>query len=274
MKNKFIFTFALVLGLSSPIISQAEELRDIKDIRGPKNHFADIAINYDGPLFDYSLLKLQDYAKKDTKENASQDTSPEEITIDIDSPKIEKTYSKDEIYALNEDNIIKVLDDTRFVFSSGAGAWFSELIFGKDGNFTGWYKDSDYDRSVECTIEGRFVVDSKVNDTCYILSLVDPVITSPSNRSYVRKVDDIEVTNYYVDHFYGFEKDDLQNFSFQDKFTLYTPYRRFDEMSPEVNDWLRITHDKKDGDVETDKFVLVNNSTIQTFKQRPMPEKY
>lgn len=266
MKNKKLLILTLIMACLSPLISQAESLRSIEDVRGKENHFADIAINYDGPLFDYIQLRNYDVPKRD---NASLKEIPEEKTKSEDI----KSYTKDQIYALNENTIIKELDDTRFVFDSGASGWWSELIFDKGGKFTGHYVDGDYNESVECTIEGKFVVDSKVNDTTYIIKLVDPVITSPSNRSYVRQEQDREVTNYYVDHFYGFAKDDLQNFSFQDKFTLYTPYRRYDEMSPEVNKWLRMNGDKAEGDSETSKFIIVNNSTIETFIQRPMSEK-
>lgn len=267
MKNKKFLTLTLIIGLLGPISSQAEGLRSIEDVRGKENHFADIAINYDGLLFDYSLIRTLGVSKRDT-------ASLKEIPQDTQSSIEEKSYTKDQIYALNEKTIMKELDNTRFVFDSGAGGWRSELIFDKDGEFTGHYIDSDYNESVECTIEGRFVVDSKINDTSYFIKLVDPVITSPSNTSYIRKYPDRDVTNYYVDHFYGFEKDDLQNFSFQDKFTLYTPYRRYDEMSSGVNDWLKISGNKKEGDLESNKFIIVNNSTMETFKQRPMDEKF
>lgn len=77
MKNKKLLILTLIMACLSPLISQAEGLRSIEDVRGKENHFADIAINYDGPLFDYIQLRNYDVPKRD---NASLKEIPEEKT--------------------------------------------------------------------------------------------------------------------------------------------------------------------------------------------------
>lgn len=42
-----------------------------------------------------------------------------------------------------EENVLHQIRGLTFTFSSGVGAWYTELVFGEDGFFTGSYHDSE-----------------------------------------------------------------------------------------------------------------------------------
>lgn len=69
-----------------------------------------------------------------------------------------------------------------FVFSSGAGAWSTELDVAEDGSFTGSYHDTDMGDTGEdypngtvyvCTFSGRFSQPERVDDHTYTMHLED-----------------------------------------------------------------------------------------------------
>lgn len=72
--------------------------------------------------------------------------------------------------------LFKELSDWNFEFSSGAGAWSTELKIEADGSFTGSYHDSDMGTTGEgypdgtvylCNFSGKFAPVQKVNDYTY-----------------------------------------------------------------------------------------------------------
>lgn len=72
------------------------------------------------------------------------------------------------------------LKNIQFVFSSGAGAWSTELYIHEDGSFEGIYHDSDMGSTGEgypngtryfCDFNGQFAKPVKVNDYTYSLQI-------------------------------------------------------------------------------------------------------
>ena len=72
------------------------------------------------------------------------------------------------------------VDNFSFVFSSGAGAWFTQLDMHADGSFEGQYHDSDmgltgegypHGTVYECEFEGKFTKPVKVNDYTYSVTI-------------------------------------------------------------------------------------------------------
>ena len=171
----------------------------------------------------------------------------------------------------NSGNHLEVLNDLngkKFVFSSGAGGWQTVLNFSENGNFTAKYEDYDLNSVAICEFNGKLSIDSKVNETAYILRLDRAEITTPINTEEVKNIGGKNMTVRYVDLPYGFAVNNDSDHSFQGMFSLYLPLRKRSEMSAEVNHWLDITGEKN---VEKDIsriYLLVNNKTIDTFREK------
>ncbi|EEB35836.1 hypothetical protein ANHYDRO_01347 [Anaerococcus hydrogenalis DSM 7454] len=164
--------------------------------------------------------------------------------------------------------MLRDLNGKKFVFSSGAGGWQTVLNFSQDGNFTAKFEDYDLDSVAICEFNGKLSIDSKVNETAYILRLDRAEITTPINTQEVKNIGGKDMTVRYVDLPYGFAVNNDTDHSFQGMFSLYLPLRKRSDMSAEVNHWLDITGEKN---VEKDIsriYLLVNNKTIDTFREK------
>lgn len=171
----------------------------------------------------------------------------------------------------NSSNHLEVLNDLngkKFVFSSGAGGWQTVLNFSENGNFTAKYEDYDFDSVAICEFNGKLSIDSKVNETAYILRLDRAEITTPINTEEVKNIGGKNMTVRYVDLPYGFAVNNDSDHSFQGMFSLYLPLRKRSEMSAEVNHWLDITGEKNVEKDITRIYLLVNNKTIDTFREK------
>ena len=168
----------------------------------------------------------------------------------------------------NYPHILKDLKGKEFVFSSGAGGWQTVLNFSENGNFTAKYEDYDYDSVSICEFNGKFSIDSRVNDTAYILRLDKAEITSPVNTEEVKNIDGKEMKVKYTDLPYGFAVNNDDDHSFQGKFSLYLPLRKRSQMSDKVNEWLDISGEKNVEKNITRIYLLVNNKTIDTFREQ------
>lgn len=168
----------------------------------------------------------------------------------------------------NYPELLKDLSGKKFVFSSGAGGWQTVLTFSDNGYFTAKYEDYDFDSVAICEFNGKFSVDSKVNETAYIFRLDKADITSPVNTEEVKNIGGKNMTVRYVDLPYGFAVNNDSDHSFQGKFSLYLPLRKRSEMSAEVNEWLDISGEKNVEKDITRIYLLINNKTIDTFREK------
>lgn len=239
MKYKKILIFAFFFFILSPLSSKADDLKDIKDIRGDKNYYESLVIDHVGLNYDQTLIMEDD----------------KNILID-------------------ENNLLDDLEGKQFIFSSGAGGWWTLVNFEENGNFQGEYIDGDYDLTIVNEFEGKFSIDQKVNSTCYILNLDEAKVTSPTGNKDIKHFDNGEdMPIEFVELAYGFEISQDEPFSFQDKFTLYLPTRSRDEISDPVNEWLnRNTANTMDQYILRE-YLLVNNSTLYPFRELPKTDK-
>lgn len=168
----------------------------------------------------------------------------------------------------NYPELLKDLSGKKFRFSSGAGGWQTVLTFSDNGYFTAKYEDYDYDSVAICEFNGKFSVDTKVNETAYIFRLDKADITSPVNTEEVKNIGGKNMTVRYVDLPYGFAVNNDSDHSFQGKFSLYLPLRKRSEMSAEVNEWLDISGEKNVEKDITRIYLLINNKTIDTFREQ------
>lgn len=214
----------------------------------------------------------------DTNNNKGvNNNSPRENKEEENNSQNQNTQNKSYISFKNPDTsnnsgnypeVLRDLNGKKFVFSSGAGGWQTVLNFSQNGNFTAKFEDYDYDSVAICEFNGKLSIDSKVNETAYILRLDRAEITTPINTQEVKNIGGKDMTVRYVDLPYGFAVNNDTDHSFQGMFSLYLPLRKRSDMSAEVNHWLDITGEKN---VEKDIsriYLLVNNKTIDTFREK------
>lgn len=207
----------------------------------------------------------------------NNNNSPRENKEEENNSQNQNTQNKSYISFKNPDTsnnsgnypeVLRDLNGKKFVFSSGAGGWQTVLNFSQNGNFTAKFEDYDYDSVAICEFNGKLSIDSKVNETAYILRLDRAEITTPINTQEVKNIGGKDMTVRYVDLPYGFAVNNDTDHSFQGMFSLYLPLRKRSDMSAEVNHWLDITGEKN---VEKDIsriYLLVNNKTIDTFREK------
>lgn len=219
---------------------------------------------------------------KNTKQNENQNTknnneNNERNTENTNQDAPKPSQNNSSVKFVNSDtsdnsgNHLEVLNDLngkKFVFSSGAGGWQTVLNFSENGNFTAKYEDYDLNSVAICEFNGKLSIDSKVNETAYILRLDRAEITTPINTEEVKNIGGKNMTVRYVDLPYGFAVNNDSDHSFQGMFSLYLPLRKRSEMSAEVNHWLDITGEKNVEKDITRIYLLVNNKTIDTFREK------
>ena len=243
---------------------------------------------------DKKLVKNNNKNKKDSEPTRNNNTntkrnndtnnnkgvnnnSPRENKEEENNSQNQNTQNKSYVSFKNPDTsnnsgnypeVLRDLNGKKFVFSSGAGGWQTVLNFSQDGNFTAKFEDYDLDSVAICEFNGKLSIDSKVNETAYILRLDRAEITTPINNQEVKNIGGKDMTVRYVDLPYGFAVNNDTDHSFQGMFSLYLPLRKRSDMSAEVNHWLDITGEKN---VERDIsriYLLVNNKTIDTFREK------
>ena len=243
---------------------------------------------------DKKLVKNNNKNKKDSEPTRNNNTntkrnndtnnnkgvnnnSPRENKEEENNSQNQNTQNKSYVSFKNPDTsnnsgnypeVLRDLNGKKFVFSSGAGGWQTVLNFSQNGNFTAKFEDYDYDSVAICEFNGKLSIDSKVNETAYILRLDRAEITTPINTEEVKNIGGKNMPVRYVDLPYGFAVNNDSDHSFQGMFSLYLPLRKRSEMSAEVNHWLDITGEKN---VEKDIsriYLLVNNKTIDTFREQ------
>ena len=81
-----------------------------------------------------------------------------------------------------------------FSFSSGAGAWSSNLTLNADGTFTGFYHDSDMGdvgtkypngTAYTCTFSGQFVSSEKLDEYSYRLQQTPITLEKPAGQEWI-----------------------------------------------------------------------------------------
>ena len=232
MKTKKILRLSLILALIPFLKASADQdLLAIREIRGDKNYFADL-------LLDNDLMGLS-YKQKEGMEEAT------------------KSY-EEESTVLSADPIFEEFEGKVFVFSSGAGAWSTGLEFTDGlGNFDIKFHDSDGNHIYLAEGRGRFVVDQKVDDTCYILRLEDYETTTPTGT-----IDyDGVLEKEYMEYPHGLQNQDGTGLN--EKYTLYFPHRKRSQMSDQLNQWP--FYSPYIDEYESRIFMIVNNEMIYPF---------
>lgn len=118
---------------------------------------------------------------QETQENSESQTAGEIHIVTDNSTEAAETEAKNEDSTEASDadlsaKLFAELSNWNFEFSSGAGAWSTELKIEADGSFSGSYHDSDMGTTGEgypdgtvylCNFTGKFAPVQKVNDYTY-----------------------------------------------------------------------------------------------------------
>lgn len=132
-----------------------------------------------------------------------------------------------------ENSDIFSLLPSKFVFSSGAGGWATEITLNDNGTFNGQYYDSDMGDSGTgysngtvyiCDFSGKFTMPKKINEYIYSMNLESLDVEGTSGTVYYE--DDIR---YIVSDPYGFDN--------ADEFLIYLPGCPLEETSEEFLSW-------------------------------------
>ncbi|MBQ1935524.1 MAG: hypothetical protein II351_01570 [Clostridia bacterium] len=133
-------------------------------------------------------------------------------------------------------------EPTRFSFTSGAGAWSTELFLYPDGTFTGSFHDSNmgeigdgYPHGTVYTsdFEGRFIITEKQDKNTYALSLAE--LTNKYEPKKDWWIEDQIL--YRASEPYGLEDGET--------FFLYTPKKATAELSEMFLSWWPLRFEKE-----------------------------
>lgn len=132
-----------------------------------------------------------------------------------------------------------------FVFSSGAGAWSTELTLESDGSFTGYYHDSNMgdtgvgyeDGTVYiCNFTGKFTTPEQINEYTYTMRLADIQIEGTPGEEYL----DNDQRFIYSEP-YGFDN--------AEEFFIYLPGAPISELPEGITGWLRSSMNPDEEDI-------------------------
>jgi len=127
------------------------------------------------------------------------------------------------------------LSGLEFIFTSGAGAWYTSVKIAPDGTFSGTYHDSDmgdtgsgYPKGTryDCSFSGKFSALKKISDHEYSLRCESLSVAGKKNT--VKIVDGIRTVNSAPA---GIEAND--------SFLLYLPGRQIKGLPQDFLDWAR-----------------------------------
>lgn len=231
---------ALLFIILVPTSFASGEYKDIKEIRGDKNHYYDLAFSYHLLIVDESQIKPQINVKNDTKSEAPS------------------TQTKG---GLADDKVISELSGKSFVLSSGAGAWASFIdIKDNKGNFEIEFSDADMGHIYLASGRGQFEMKEKIDDYTYKLKVKNFERTSPEPGIYDKDSFDRDQEYLAVPH--GLETSDLKNPKPVESVTLYLPFKNINEIPDDegARAWLNMSVSEGVGKIgnELRVFAIVN----------------
>ena len=126
------------------------------------------------------------------------------------------------------------VENVEFYFSSGAGAWDTQLTIQPDGHFSGNYHDSDMGDTGEgypngtlyfCNFSGTFTNPEKVDDYTYVFQMNDLKFENTPDTEEI-----IDETLYKYSEAYGLDS--------AEDFYMYLPGKPLDEVPEEYKSWV------------------------------------
>ena len=147
-----------------------------------------------------------------------------------------------------------------FVFSSGVGAWATELQVEDDGSFTGVYHDSEMGDTGDgypngtvyfCNFSGKFTEPLRFDECMYEMDLEELETEGTEGESYIENG-----VRYVYSEPYGI--------SGGTQFTLYTPGQPYEMVSEDFAWWVRSSSGSQETDYLT-CYAICNAATQDGF---------
>ena len=176
------------------------------------------------------------------------------------------SWKQGELVAAAEDSVWKEVPEN-FVFSSGVGAWATELQVEDDGSFTGVYHDSEMGDTGDgypngtvyfCNFSGKFTEPLRFDKCMYEMDLEELNIEGTEGDSYIENG-----VRYVCSEPYGI--------SGGTQFTLYTPGQPYELMSEDFIWWVRSIYGNEDTDYLT-CYAICNEGTQDGFVAYDNPQ--
>ena len=86
----------------------------------------------------------------------------------------------------SNDSLLPKDMDPEFYYTSGAGAWYTELILNADGAFEGTYNDSEGDKVYVADFTGKFGDIKQINDYTYSMTLTELNTERPAGEEWTQ----------------------------------------------------------------------------------------
>lgn len=86
----------------------------------------------------------------------------------------------------SNDSLLPKDMDPEFYYTSGAGAWYTELILNADGSFEGTYNDSEGDKVYTAEFTGKFGDIKQINDYTYSMTLTELNTERPAGEEWTQ----------------------------------------------------------------------------------------
>lgn len=202
-----------------------------------------------------------------TKEASTEPKDSEELKESISSEP--QTTQSSQAEKTESDFSLENLSDRVFYFSSGAGAWSTELFINGDGTFRGIYHDSDMGDIGEnypngtlyfCEFTGRFDGPEKIDEFTYKLSLASIEYKyEPEKEEIIDGVRNIYSTAYGLDD--------------GEEFYLYLPGTKLAELPEEYLRWVGYYNLENTTETELPFYGLYNVNMEQGFSSTVYEEQ-
>ena len=169
------------------------------------------------------------------------------------------SWKQGELVAAADDSMWKEIPEY-FVFSSGVGAWATELQVEDDGSFTGVYHDSEMGDTGDgypngtvyfCNFSGKFTEPLRFDKCMYEMDLEELETEGTEGESYIENG-----VRYVYSEPYGI--------SGGTQFTLYTPGQPYEMVSEDFAWWVRSSSGSQETDYLT-CYAICNAATQDGF---------
>ncbi len=218
--------------------------------------------------------KLSD---EQTEKNSDIEEQSKEVSTDVEhseetkEPMTSEPQTAQPSQAENtvSDFSLENLSDRVFYFSSGAGAWSTELFINGDGTFRGYYHDSDMGDMGEnypngtlyfCEFTGRFDDPEKIDEFTYKLNLASIEYKyEPEKEEIIDGVRNIYSTAYGLDD--------------GEEFYLYLPGVKLAELPEEYLMWVGYYNLENTTETELPFYGLYNVNMEQGFSSTVYEEQ-
>lgn len=143
----------------------------------------------------------------------------------------------DETESVKMQKLLPIEDGLVLMYSSGAGAWSTNLYLNSDGSFTGDFNDTDIGELTvyECNFSGKFSQIEKIEDYAYKMHLESIKTDNEEGEESFYDMGDGNVLKVVQSTAYGVDGGD--------EFILYLPNTPMDVLDEEFLSWA-LTEDR------------------------------